>query len=110
MSTDALLGLPFNLIQVYFLLETMAKLTGLKPGIAKLRMVNIHIYEDQYEVLMETKQHLREPYTGAKLKCNKPITYESVFGIGPEEEHLHPNDFEVIDYQHHPAIKYPFSV
>ena len=103
-SQDVLLGTVFNLVQAYTLLYIMAKLTGHKPGVVTINMVNCHIYEDQYEVLMETKQHERLPYPSPKLHCNKEITYEYLM------DGLHPDDFTVSDYLHHPTIKYPFSV
>lgn len=108
-STDFALGASFNMVQCYFLLWVMAKLTGKKPGIATHHMVNIHLYENQYELSKE--QLKREPYPSPKLICNKPITYESVFGLCEnEEDNLHPNDFDVEGYQCHPPIKYPFTV
>ena len=110
-STDTTLGLSFNMVQCYFLLWAMAKLTGKEPGIATHHMVNIHIYDNQYPVLLENKQYEREPYPSPSLVCHKPITYESVFGLCEnEEDNLHPNDFEVMNYQYHPPIKYPFTV
>ena len=48
-SVDVPLGLPFNMIQCYFLLELMAKITGLKAGKCFHKLVNVHIYEDQIE-------------------------------------------------------------
>nr|DAO64184.1 MAG TPA: thymidylate synthase [Bacteriophage sp.] len=108
-SQDYVLGGNFNMVQVYFLLWVMAKLTGKNPKIAKHRSINIHVYENQYELLKE--QLSRQPFEPCALLCNKPITIESVLGIcEKEEDNLHPNDFVVVNYQHHPAIKYPFTV
>lgn len=110
-SCDWALGNPFNMMQCYFLLWVMAKMTGHKPGKAFHKLVNVHIYEDQYKVLLESKQLEREPFTSPKLICHKPITVESVFGFCEnEEDNLHPSDFELEGYEHHPAISYPFSV
>jgi len=48
-SADVPLGLPFNMIQTWFLLTYMAWLTGLKVGSVTHHIVNAHIYEDQWE-------------------------------------------------------------
>lgn len=97
------------MVQVYFLLWVMTKLTGKQPAIAKHRSINIHLYENQYDLFVEQME--REPFPSPYLYCNKTITLESVLGLcEKEEDNLHPNDFDVINYQHHPAIKYPFTV
>ena len=104
-SNDILLGGVFNAIQVYTLLALMAQITGHKPGIARHRSVNTHIYEPQYEVLMREGQLAREPYPSPTLKINPSIkTLEDVLTW------VTVDDFVVEGYQHHPAIVYPFSV
>ena len=108
-SMDTPLGGNANMVQVYFLLWLMAKLTGHQPAIAKHRSVNIHVYENQLELFKEQME--REPFPSPRLVCRKSITIASVLGICEnEEDNLHPNDFDVEGYQHHPAIKYPFTV
>lgn len=108
-SQDYAIGNTFNMVQVYFLLWVMAKLTNKNPKIAKHRAINIHLYENQYDLFVEQME--REPFPSPYLHCNKEITLESVLGLcEKEEDNLHPNDFDVINYQHHPAIKYPFTV
>ncbi len=52
-SVDHCLGSNFNSIQCYFLLALMAKVTGLKAGIATHHMINVHIYEDHLKGLKE---------------------------------------------------------
>lgn len=108
-SQDYPLGSVFNMVQCYFLLWLVSKLTGYESASAKLRMVNIHIYENQLELFKEQME--REPLPSPRLVCHKPITIESVLGICENpEDNLHPSDFFVEDYQHHPSIKYPFTV
>lgn len=108
-SMDAPLGGNVNLVQVYFLLWLMAKLTGHQPAVAKHRIVNIHLYENQLELFKEQME--REPFPSPRLVCHKPITIESVLGICEKpEDNLHPSDFFVEDYQYHSLIKYPFTV
>ena len=103
-SCDVPLGLNFNQVQVYFLLAIMAQITGKKAGKAYHKLVNAHIYEDQLE-LMRDVQLKREPFSLPKLKINPEIkTLEDL------ETWVTMDDFEVEGYEHHPAIKYPFSV
>lgn len=103
-STDFCLGLAFNTIQVYFLLAVIAQITGKKPGKAYHKLVNVHIYEDQLRPWLEEQSH-REPLPGPTFKINPNIkTLEDL------ETWVTVDDFEVIGYEHHPHIQYPFSV
>ncbi|PJC85030.1 thymidylate synthase [Vibrio sp. HA2012] len=103
-SCDVPLGLNFNMVQVYFFLAIMAQITGKKAGQAYHKIVNAHIYEDQLD-LMQNVQLKRSPLPSPKLVINPEIkTLEDL------ETWVTLDDFEVEDYQHHEAIRYPFSV
>jgi thymidylate synthase len=103
-SCDVPLGLNFNQVQVFTLLKIMAQITGLKPGKAYHKIVNAHIYEDQLE-LMKNVQLKREPFPSPQLEINSNIKT-----LGDIESWVTLNDFDVLGYQSHEAIKYPFSV
>jgi thymidylate synthase len=103
-SCDVPLGQNFNQIQVFTLLRLMAQITGNKPGLAYHKIVNAHIYEDQLE-LMRDVQLKREPFPSPRLHINPEI--KSLVDL---ETWVTLDDFEVLDYQHHEAIAYPFSV
>lgn len=103
-SNDLPLGGGFNLVQSAWFLSLMAQITNLTPGIMYHKTVNAHIYENQLD-LMVNVQLKRKPYPFPKLKINPEInTLEDV------DDWVTPDDFDVIGYKHHPAIKYPFSV
>lgn len=103
-SCDVPLGLNFNQVQVFVFLALMAQITGHKAGVAYHKIVNAHIYEDQLE-LMRDVQLVREPFASPKLNINPEIkTLEDL------ETWVTMDDFEVIGYQHHDPIAYPFSV
>jgi len=104
-SDDLPLGHCFNQVQVGWLLLIMAQITGLKPGIAYHKIVNAHIYENQLEIMIN-QQLPRIPYDNLPtLKINPKIkTLEDL------ETWVTLDDFELVDYQHHDPIKYPFSV
>ncbi|EGQ7938979.1 thymidylate synthase [Vibrio vulnificus] len=102
-SCDVPLGLVFNQIQVAWLLQITAQITGLKTGKAFHKIVNAHIYEDQVELMKD--QLKREPYAAPKLIINPEIK-----SLEDLETWVTVDDFEVVGYQHHKPIKYPFSV
>ncbi|OEG72777.1 thymidylate synthase [Shewanella colwelliana] len=103
-SCDVPLGLNFNQVQVFALLALIAQITGKKAGTAYHKIVNAHIYEDQLD-LMQNVQLKREPMPSPQLHINPDI--KSLHDI---ETWVTMDDFEVIGYEHHEAIKYPFSV
>nr|WP_155652779.1 MULTISPECIES: thymidylate synthase [Aliivibrio] len=103
-SCDVPLGLNFNMVQVYFLLAIVAQITGHKAGKAYHKIVNAHIYEDQLE-LMQNVQLKREPLQAPIFKINPEIK-----SLEDLETWVTMDDFEVVGYESHEAIKYPFSV
>ena len=103
-SDDLPLGHGFNQVQVGWLLMVMAQITGLKPAKAFHKIINAHIYEDQLEKLRNV-QLKRKPFPSPKLKINPAIkTLKDI------ETWVTVEDFELIDYKHHPPIEYAFSV
>ncbi|MCG9695932.1 thymidylate synthase [Shewanella sp. Isolate11] len=103
-SCDVPLGLNFNQVQVFALLAIVAQITGHKAGTAYHKIVNAHIYEDQLPLMKEV-QLKREPFPSPQLHINPDIK-----SLTDLETWVTMDDFEVTGYQHHEAIKYPFSV
>ena len=103
-SCDVPLGLTFNMVQVYVLLALVAQITGKKAGNAYHKIVNAHIYEDQLD-LMKNVQLNCKPLPLPQLIINPEIkTLEDL------ETWVTLDDFNLIGYQHHDPIQYPFSV
>lgn len=103
-SCDVPLGLSFNQIQCFILLALIAQITGHKPGKVYHKIVNAHIYENQLSTMRDI-QLKRAPYSLPQLRINPDIkTLKDI------ETWVSYNDFEVIGYQYHDAIKYPFTV
>lgn len=102
-SVDVPLGLNFNMVQCYFLLAITAQITGLKAGIATHHMVNCHIYDDQMDLMKE--QVKRIPFGAPKF-----VMDESIKSLEDLESLDNLDGFSVEGYEHHPAIKYPFTV
>lgn len=102
-SCDVPLGVPFNMIQVAWLLMIMSQITGLKPAIGFHKLVNVHIYEDQLDLIKT--QLDRMPLLLPKLKINPGIKT-----LRDLESWVTLDDFELVNYIHHPKIDFPFSV
>jgi len=103
-SCDVPLGLTFNMPQCFVLLALMAQITGHKAGKVYHKIVNAHIYENQLD-LMVNEQLKRSPYPSPSLKINPDIkTLKDI------ETWVSTDDFTLENYNHHPAISYPFAV
>lgn len=102
-SCDVPLGIPFNIAGYAWLLSVMAKITGHKPGTFTHMMHDIHVYVNQFDLLLEQAE--REPLPLPHMLINPKIkTLEDL------ETWVTPDDFALIGYEHHPHIKYPFTV
>ncbi|MEV7646479.1 thymidylate synthase [Arthrobacter sp. NPDC089319] len=98
-SADMFLGVPFNIASYALLTLMLAQQVGLEPGEFIWTGGDVHVYDDHVEQVRE--QLSRDPYPYPTLNIlRKP---ESIFDYSLE-------DFEVANYQHHPAIKAPVAV
>lgn len=102
-SSDVPLGLVWNMMQCYVFLALMAQITGHKAGKAYHKIVNAHIYEDQFDLMKE--QITRKPFESPKLIISPEIKTLEDLETWVTTEH-----FKVENYQYHPPINYPFSV
>ncbi|UBH25597.1 thymidylate synthase [Micrococcus porci] len=98
-SADLFLGVPFNIASYALLTLMVAQQTGLTPGEFVWTGGDCHIYANHEEQVRE--QLSREPYPYPTLRIRR--TPESIFDYEYD-------DFELVDYRHHPAIKAPVAV
>lgn len=106
-SGDIALGIPFNLAAYSILTKIIAQETNLQPGYFAHTIIDAHIYvadkgspTEKFDHLEGLKLQLeREPYPLPKLVIAKKRIDELKF-----------EDFELIDYQHHPKIKFEVAV
>lgn len=103
-SIDTCLGLSFNMVQVFVFLALMTRITGNVPGKAYHKLVNTHIYDDQYDQFVD-EQLPREPLAHPTFHIHPDVkTLEDL------ESWVTLDHFWVEGYEHHDPIKYPFSV
>jgi thymidylate synthase len=96
-SCDTFLGIPFNCASMSLLLMIMAKASNMLNGVATWIGGDTHLYLDHIPMVKE--QLGREPYSLPKMKINKQISsLEDILNLNID-------DFELIDYVSHDAIK-----
>jgi len=105
-SVDTFLGLPFNIASYALLLEIIAKEVNMIPDELIGSLGDVHLYNNHIEQAKE--QFTREPFKLPKLSINDEF-WNPEIGIIEQIQHIKPDDFQLIDYQSHPAIKAPLS-
>ncbi len=98
-SVDTFLGLPFNIASYALLTIMVAQVTGYKPGELTMALADTHLYLNHLDQARE--QIRRKPFAPPKMKINPKV--KSIFGFKF-------SDFELQNYECHPAIKAPISV
>jgi thymidylate synthase len=93
-SADLFLGVPFNIASYSMLVHMVAAQTGLAVGDFVWTGGDCHIYDNHIEQVRE--QLTRTPYEFPRLRLRAGVA--SIFDYAYE-------DFEVVGYEHHPAIK-----
>ena len=106
-SVDIPLGLPFNMIQCYWLLNFMAKVAGHKVGDITMNLNQPHIYEDQVEGAKEQVSRTKKSTANIKYTITPDITYHQ--GLVRNGKSTLDVLGELEGYEHHPFIKFPFS-
>lgn len=98
-SADAFLGVPFNIASYALLLHMVAKICKLEVGEFVHTFGDLHIYNDHMDAVHE--QLSREPMALPQLV---------IHGNQTSIEDFKYEDFELLNYASHPAIKAKVSV
>ena len=98
-SADVFLGVPFNIASYALLIHMFAQQCDLEPGELVWTGGDTHLYLNHLE--QADLQLSREPYPSPQLHIRRrPPT---LFGYDFQ-------DFEILNYRYHPAIKAPIAV
>jgi thymidylate synthase len=98
-SADIFLGVPFNIASYALLTLMLAQVTGLQPGELIHTLGDTHLYSNHLE--QARLQLAREPRPLPQMRLNPAITAIDSFAY---------DDFELMNYDPHPAIKAPIAV
>lgn len=98
-SADVFLGVPFNIASYALLTMMLAQACDMDPGDFVWTGGDTHLYSNHFE--QAQLQLTRTPFPLPQMKINPEV--KDIFGFKFE-------DFELVNYQCHPAIKAPVAV
>ena len=98
-SADLFLGVPFNIASYALLLEMLAHVCGMQAGELIIHFGDLHIYSNHIE---QVREQLRRAPRGLPILRIK--------GNVEEIDDFKFEDYEVLEYDPHPAIKAPVAV
>ncbi len=98
-SADVFLGVPFNIASYALLTMMIAQACDLQPGEFVHSFGDVHLYNNHFE--QAQLQLARTPFPLSQMKINPDV--KDIFDFKFE-------DFDLLNYQCHPAIKAPVAV
>ena len=98
-SADALLGVPFNIASYALLTHMLAQQCGFRPGDLVWTGGDCHLYLNHLEQADEQLNRQPYPLPTLKIRRRPPTLFDYVY-----------EDFDILDYQFHPAIKAPIAI
>ena len=98
-SADVFLGVPFNIASYSLLTHMLAQQCDFEVGELIWTGGDCHIYDNHREQVQTQLQRAPYPYPSLRLRRRPASIFDYVF-----------EDFEVVGYRHHPAIRAPIAV
>lgn len=97
-SADLFLGVPFDIAEGGLLLSMVAAVTGYEPYRLRYTFGDLHIYANHIDQVLIQKERKPLPLPTLELPKKSSI-FDYTF-----------DDFKILNYQHHPAIKGDIAV
>lgn len=103
-SWDVALGAPFNIAQYAFLLVLLARATGREPRRLSFAYGDAHLYLNHVDAMREVieRPHI---FQGIANTTALVVNTENIDIDGYKID-----DFEIVNYLHHPHVRLPISV
>jgi len=98
-SADVFLGVPFNIASYALLTMMIAQVCDMEPGEFVHSFGDVHLYNNHFE--QANLQLTRTPFPLPQMKINPEV--KDIFDFKFE-------DFDLLNYESHPAIKAPVAV
>jgi thymidylate synthase len=98
-SADIFLGLPFNIASYSLLTMMVAQVTGLRPGEFVHTLGDAHVYVNHFEQARAQLARTPRPLPRMQLNPDRTSLFEFDY-----------NDFTLLGYDPHPALKAPVAV
>ena len=98
-SADVFLGVPFNIASYALLTHMLAQQCDLEPGDFVWTGGDCHVYDNHREQIETQLARDPYPYPSLVLRRRPASIFDYEF-----------DDFEVVGYRHHPAIRAPVAV
>ncbi len=98
-SADVFLGVPFNIASYALLTMMIAHVCDMEPGEFVHSFGDVHLYNNHF--VQANLQLSRTPFPLPQMKINPAV--KDIFDFKFE-------DFELVNYESHPAIKAPVAV
>ncbi len=98
-SADIFLGLPFNIVSYSLLTMMVAQVTGLRPGEFIHTLGDAHVYVNHFEQAHAQLARAPKPLPHMQLNPDRTSLFEFDY-----------NDFTLLGYDPHPALKAPVAV